>query len=86
MQAGARIGLSATGAYGIDLTAMLGSRLDLLRYRAAVAFLLSLATAWDSGRKKPSKLITEPPRDSRARRRVRIVRRASVISLFEAQT
>src|SRR5215469_10883626 len=30
-------------------------------------------TAWDSGRKKPSKLITEPPGDSRGRRRVRIV-------------
>jgi hypothetical protein len=32
------------------------------------------ATAWDQGRKKLSKLITEPPRDSRVRRRVRIVR------------
>jgi hypothetical protein len=31
-------------------------------------------TAWTSGKKKPSKLITEPPRDSRGRRRVRIVR------------
>jgi hypothetical protein len=31
-------------------------------------------TAWTSGRKKPSKLITEPPRDSRGHRRVRIVR------------
>jgi hypothetical protein len=31
-------------------------------------------TAWNSGRKKPSKLITEPRGDSRGRRRVRIVR------------
>jgi hypothetical protein len=31
-------------------------------------------TTWNSGKKNPSKLITEPPRDSRARRRVRIVR------------
>ena len=31
-------------------------------------------TTWVSGRKRPSKLITEPPRDSRARRRVRIAR------------
>jgi len=31
-------------------------------------------TAWTSGKKNPSKLITEPPRDSRGRRRVRIVR------------
>jgi hypothetical protein len=31
-------------------------------------------TAWDSGKKKLSKLITEPPRNSHGRRRVRIVR------------
>jgi hypothetical protein len=31
-------------------------------------------TAWDSGKKKLSKLISEPPRDSRGRRRVRIMR------------
>ena len=31
-------------------------------------------TAWTSGKKKLSKLITEPLRDSRFRRRVRIVR------------
>jgi len=31
-------------------------------------------TAWTSGKKKLSKLVTEPPRDSRARRRVRIIR------------
>jgi hypothetical protein len=31
-------------------------------------------TAWTSGKKKPIKLIAEPPRDIRARRRVRIVR------------
>jgi hypothetical protein len=31
-------------------------------------------TTWNSGKKKPSKLLTEPPRDSRGRRRVRIVR------------
>jgi hypothetical protein len=29
-------------------------------------------TTWNSGKKKPSKLITEPPRDSRIRRSVRI--------------
>ena len=32
------------------------------------------ATTWTSGKKKPSRLITEPPKDSRVRRRVRIVR------------
>ena len=31
-------------------------------------------TTWTSGHKNPSELITEPPRDSRGRRRVRIVR------------
>ena len=29
-------------------------------------------TTWASGRKRPSKLITEPPRDSRGRRRVQM--------------
>jgi len=31
-------------------------------------------TTWVSGKKNPSKLITEPPKDGHVRRRVRIVR------------
>jgi len=32
------------------------------------------STTWVSGKKRPSKLITEPPKDGHRRRRVRIVR------------
>jgi len=32
------------------------------------------STTWTSGKKLPSKLITEPPKDGHRRRRVRIVR------------
>ena len=31
-------------------------------------------TTWTTGQKKPSRLVTEPPKDGHARRRVRIVR------------